>query len=436
MILFSLRSLTAKGRVDRLVVRAGLLLDAGERISAIKILTRIISTDRGHPQASWMLAKIYADTGQFTHAEMTLRDILYANRCGKDPSEESVRELLADIYERRGEYRKAAGEYFLLRNSSRLAPTSAIRAGRMSLDHHRIREAELFLQEAQRRDRRNPEILFLLGRLEYQRMNTRAALQYLQAGFDGGWDTPETRLFLARSLLLRGDFKTALEHLEALPLKQLAGAEIEDMIGRCLFSLREDTDADTVASLMKLVAELEQISSPLLPSALFALGCGREAMGQTEEAISIWTDAFRRFGHGPSKEKCGFYEGPGRDLAVKSFLSLPPDRFITKAIALAERFGLQAEEHPPVQNARSCEFVCRNLHGLNPYHKTLVHFRRNTSPIPVAELEDLVRLRDKRRVRDLLVVAPLFSPEAVVWCEKKNVATKPLLELLGVRTKG
>lgn len=430
VLLVSLKGATDRTRIEHLLRRAQQRLDNGDKAAALRLLIRIIAMDRGHPKACWLLAGIYADAGQLVHAEMTLRDILLSGRATADPDETTVRLRLAEIYERRGEHRKAAAEYFLLRKASRLSPAAAVRAGRLSLDHHRLREAELFLQEAYRRDRRNPEIRFLLGRLELERLSPLAGQEHLEAALEAGWRPDETRLLLARALLMREHFKEALGHLKNLPPKAFVSAEAADLLSRCLAPL--EGDPETVADLERLVPDLEAVSSPLLPPVLFALACARESQGRLDEALRLWSRTIDRFGHRPSREKLDYYEkGPGRDPLLRHFLTCSAERWLELCGLLADTLGLHPETPADLSpNGRTLDWVCRDLKSPHAYHRTLLHIRRDTSDLTVAEAERLLRRRDRLAVRDLLVVTPVASADTAAWCDSHGVILRSLHEFL------
>lgn len=426
-VALSLKSLTDRTLIARLLRQAQHRLETADRPGAMRLLIRILALDRGHPKASWLLAGLYADSGQLVHAEMTLRDILLAGRATSDPDETDVRLKLAEIYERRGEYRKAAGEYFLLRKASHLPVEAAIRAGRLSLDQHRLREAELFLQDARRRDPRNPEVRFLLGRLELERLSPLAAQEHLEAALEAAWRPDETRLLLAQALLLRNHPKEALAHLRNLSPRTFVSATAEDLIARCLASL--EGDPETVSDLERLAQDLEPLNSPILPAVLYGLACGRESQGRLDEALALWQRTSGEFGHQPSREKLAYYAGPGQDPRIRHFLTCGTDRWIGLCSLLTDTLGLHPESPAEVSaGGRTLDWICRDLKSPHAYHRTLLHIRRDTSALTVAETESLLRRREHLRTRDLLVITPVAHADAASWCELHGVFLRLLEE--------
>ena len=428
LLFFHITDLISKQRLNSIITKAKKIINQN-KVEAIKLLTKVINTDRTHPEALWLLAQLYSENDQLLLAEITLQDLLYSGRLPKSTSEDEIHLFLADIYERKGEYRKAAAEYFILQKVSHLTPAAAAKAARLSLSHNQIKEAEIFLKEGYKKDPKNPEILFLLGKLEFYQMNFKKSLEYLKSARKEGWERFETKLFLIKTFFMLGNFLEALNEMKDLTPSEISKAALEDILGESALSLEDNPEA--IKTLEDLIQQFKTTpNAPVLANLLFVLGTAYEAAGKIENAIKCWKDSVNFFDHGPSKSKISFYEGPGSSEIVKKFLTSSLDKFQAQCLVIIDRLNFQVTDALPAVNTRWLNFICKNIHDMHPYHKTLVHINRRTSVLNEEEINNLLRLTDDLRAKNLVIIAVLFSQDTLKFCESKGILLYSVLEIL------
>jgi len=137
-----------------------LFLKKKER-KALKLLSEVLSINRGNPEANWLMAEYYLKKRQYHIAKLYLTDIILFGRYNIEVPETKVRERLAYIYRKTGEFSKALSQYFILLEKNIISMTELKNVIRICLNHNFFEEAKNFIERGKKLQPEDGEINYL-----------------------------------------------------------------------------------------------------------------------------------------------------------------------------------------------------------------------------------------------------------------------------------
>lgn len=392
-------------------VRQARRLMASDREKAMKMLMSVLSVDRSNTEANWLMAAYYRSTDQYVLAQMYLHEILSYGRFTRDVSPQAVREELADLLYRMGEFGKAMAQYSLLEREDSISPVALKRAVRMKMQTGSFSEARRFVQSGLKMYPEDGEFFFLDGMVDLGTGRFILAESAFVSAGAAGYRSPELDMNLGKAYFINGKFEPALRALQNVPEGILRSSELENLLGQCFFHLKNFSAA--IMTLEKYLPAPESWTQKEDLDTAFILGCAYELSGGLSRGMEIWRSITARFPYySNAAQKLDFYGRVAVSEEMRNLLFTPSDAFRAKVSNLLFKMGYQIKEKL-YEDEKVLDLLCSYTRDVNPFNCYMVDVRRQTSPVTVSLLAKMMAALPMNRARYLVMIAPQFDAEAI-----------------------
>jgi len=417
MFILYIRYIILMMLVPKKLASAQKLLKTDEE-KAMKILSSVLSIDRGNPQANWVMAHLYIKRKQYILSQLYLNEILYYARYTDSISERTVRETLAYTYQCMGEINKALIQYYLLKRHNKLTLEGMKKAIKLNIENNNYIEAKNLLFQAFKLYGNDGELYYLAGMIDFNKGNFSLAERKLKSALKNGFDTPEVNLLLGKVYFIMRKFKIALNHFNKLPEEYLNSTEIENLLGQCFYYLKDYKSA--IALLEKLIWELRK-KKRIIPDSMYILGCAYEGNGYIDKALEVWKELSQKFPYyQPVKEKIHFYTNIAVQKKLRNFIVSTRTHFAKATENLIELMDYTIKQNI-YEDEKTLEYLCyyqKDPHSFNLY---LICVTRMTSPVNSTYINQKLLLLNKYRAKYLTIIAPSFTDDGVRFAQMNSV---------------
>ncbi len=395
------------------------LIDQKKETEALRLLTMIINSDKTNTLANWALANIYIKKNQYVLAEMYLYDILYSNKFTKDINETKIRETLAYLYQKTGEFNKALIQYFLLKKHNKLSAHSVKQAIRMAIEDNNFQEAEILLKQIKPMGQQDGEIDYLDAVIEFHRSAFLSAERKLNLAIEKGYQNLEIDFLLGKIYFFTRKYNLALKHFENLSNETLNKDELESFMGQCFYYLK-DYEA-TIQVIETFLQDVNRKNNRFIANMEYILGCAHESLGQINKAIEVWRriDDYAPFFQ-PVKEKLFFYNRVVKEEFIRDLLTLPLPKFINKCNELLDNLGYLIKQKI-LEEEKSLEYICISQRPNQIFNLYFVHITRKSELLNIDQINYIMIRARRNRARYILLIAPYIEDTAKHYAEKNNV---------------
>ncbi|MDD5067167.1 MAG: tetratricopeptide repeat protein [bacterium] len=419
ILLFYIRYLLFLFSIPQKLRTAVRLLEQDNEPEAIKILSFIVSFDRTNTQANWILANLYIKKTQYILAQMYLYDILYSNKFTKDITEVQVRETLAYLYQKTGEFNKAVIQFMLLKKHNSLSLPAVKNAIKTAIQEKSYKEAGLLLKQVKSLDTDDGEIYYLDALIDFNHSAFPAAERKMKLAMERGFRTPNSDFLLGKLYFFTRQYDQALKYFQSVEDEYLNRSELESFMGQCFYYLK-DYDS-TINALETFLKNIKKKESKFIANIEYILGSAYEAQGNLDTAIEIWKriSDYAPFFQ-PVKEKLFFYERIAKDSSIRSIISMPLDQFIKKCEHLLEKMAYIIKLKI-MEEDKNLEYICISQKNTELFNLFLVHITRKSQSIDLEELNSFIIRSKRNKARYVVVIAPYFEENALIMAKQKGL---------------
>lgn len=404
--------------IPRQLNRAVELLNNDEEGEAIEYLTHILKLDRGNPVANWLMAEIYIKKKQYVLAQMYLYDILYNSKYTQKITEVRVRETLAYLYQKIGDFNKAIIQYLLLKKNNQLSLEGVKRSIRIAVDNKNYNQAELLLKFIKTLDSSDGEIDYFRAVIDFNHSALSAAERKLKVALEKGYENYDINLLLGKIYFFTKKYNLALKHFQKLSTVYLDTEELEGFIGQCSYYLKDyDTTIEVLEDFLSGIKKKNKFTANLE----YILGAAYEAVGNIDKAVELWKDILN---YAPlfrsAKEKLYFYNSIAKDPLVRDIIMLKAQVFMEKCEQLIEAMDYSIKKKL-FADEWNLEYLCDLNKSTSMFNLYYFFLTRRTQPITVETLNNLFLKARQRKTRSVIVVAPHFHEDAMMFAKRNGI---------------
>ena len=402
------------------IKKARKLLNKDEEDIAIHCLNNVLKMDKGNATANWLLSEIYRKKSQYILAQMYLYDILHFGKFTKDVNETEVRETLAYLYQKLGDFSKALNQYILLKKENKLTQDGLKRAIRVAIEGNNYQEAESLIKLALSLNIDDGEMEFFQALIHFNQSSFPSAERRLKLAVEKGYRNYEVDYIFGKIYFFSRKYQLALKHFEQLPLDYLNTAELESFIGQCFYYLK-DYNA-TIVILEKFLEDIDKKKKKFFTNIEYILGCAYESKGNIERALEIWKniDSYISF-FGPVKEKLDFYTHVANTADLRDIILLKTPLFMDEVKKVNESMGFAIKRNL-LEDEKNLEYLCSSGQSRGAFNTHFVFVTRRTHKVDISLLNEvLIKARDSR-ARSVLIIAPSYNEDALHFADRNAIA--------------
>ncbi len=402
--------------IPKKLTKAKKIINTNEEKS-LKLLSSILTTDRGNAEANWLMANIYIKKHQYVLAQMYLIEIINSNSYTAKISERLVRETLSYTYKAVGEINKALSQYYILKKHNKLTLDTFIHAIKLNIDYNNFKEAVGLLNTAIKLYGQRGEFFYFAGLIDFNKGNMKAAELKFKKAISENYDIPEVNLLLGKIYFIMKKFKLSIEHLNNLPEEYLNSTDIEKILGECFYHLKNYDNA--IKILNNFISKSPD--NKFSPDSLFILGCAYESSGNIDKAIKIWESITKKFQqYKPAKDKLFFYKYIAIDKQIRNFVISPINLFVKATTTLLDKLHYIIKEKL-YEDEKNLAYLCSSDKDFHPFFSYLIIVTRQTTPIDKAYINEKLILLNKNRAKFLVIIGPYFSEVSYKFAKSNSV---------------
>ncbi len=386
---------------------------------ALKLLSEVLSINRGNPEANWLMAEYYLKKRQYHIAKLYLTDIILFGRYNIEVPETKVRETLAYIYRKTGELSKALSQYFILLEKNIISMTELKNAIRICLNHNFFEEAREFIEKGKKLQPEDGEINYLKALLFFQKGDILKSEKELKIALKKGYKESEVYLLAGKINFIKGEYQKAINYFQKLPPEYFNISEIESLAGQSFYYLRNYEDA--IRLLEKFIKEKGAVRTGYLAGIEYMLGCAYEKLGKIEKAIQIWENIKNYAPYfQPAGEKLKFYTEILRELKLQKLVVEPLSDFIDKVYKLLDKLNFVIREKIN-EKETLLEYLAYSTFQIQLVNSYYIMIVRETTPISIHHIRQALFLMRKYRAKNCVVIAPAYKPEAEGFARRNQI---------------
>ena len=434
IFLLYLRYLVLFFLIPAKIKKARKLLNIKKEDTAIHCLNNVLKMDKGNALANWLLAEIYRRKSQYVLAQMYLYDILHFGKFTKKVNEIEIRETLAYLYQKLGDFNKALVQYILLKNENKLTEGGVKRAIRIGIEGNNYKQAESLIKLAESLDMDDGEIDYFKALIHFHQSSLPAVERSLKNAVEKGYRNYEVDYLLGKVYFFSRKYKLALNHFEKLPINYLNTVELESFIGQCFFYLK-DYNA-TITMLEKFLKDIDKKKNKFFANIEYMLACAYESMGDIEKALKIWKniDSYTDF-FGPAKEKLDFYKNVANIADLRDIILLKTPLFIDEVKKVIESMGFVVKK-ALLEDEKNLEYLCSSARSERFFNMYFIFITRRTQKIDTSLLNEILIRARQSRARSVLIIAPSYEEDALHFAERNTITAYTFEVFLKKESKG
>lgn len=137
--------------------------ERGEYENVLNTIDNLSNKRRKEPEVQWLIARIYYERSRYTEAMVYLKELLDSGNYPKEVSSLSIRKLLALIYEKTNQHKKAMEEYEEIAKMNESDYDAFFKVGTYYYTVQNHEKAKYFLERAIKLDSKDPDVRFMLA---------------------------------------------------------------------------------------------------------------------------------------------------------------------------------------------------------------------------------------------------------------------------------
>lgn len=402
------------------------LLESHREGQAVKHLTDVLKIDRGNSIANWLMCRIYIKKDQYILAQMYLYDILYNFKFTEEINEVKVRETLAFLYQKLGDFNKALVQYYLLKKENKLTLSGLKNSIRITIKKKNYNQAVLLLKFAKSVNKDDGELDFFSAQVDFNNNILPSAERKLKFAIKKGYHNYEVDLLLGKIYFFSGKYNLALVYFYRISSNYLNNAELESFIGQCSYYLK---DYDTTIKILEdFLKDMNKKKNKFAVNMEYILGSAYESVGNIKKALKLWNeiDSYASYFQ-PVKEKLRFYNNIAKDSEVMNILSMKASVFIEKGHQIIASLDYTIEKKL-FEDKRTLEYLCSSNKSNSFFNLFYFYITRKTEAVGVELLNNIFINAKQKKTRSIIVISSHYKDDALIFA-KRNCITVYTFEI-------
>lgn len=396
-------------------------LEIGNETLAIKQLTQILTIDRGNAAVNWLLAQIYIKKKQPIMAEMYLYEIIHYAKYIREINETMVRETLAFLYQKSGDFNKAIIQYSLLKNQNKLTPESMKNAILVALENNNYKQIEFLLNIIKSLNFHDGEFDYYNALVDFHHDRFLAAQQKLKMAVEKGYKDFTVDFLMGKILFFSRKYKQALKYFENLSYDYLNDAELESFMGQCFYYLKDYKT--TIEIIEKLLESTDRKKNKFIINMEYILGCAYESSGNIDRALQIYQNIKNYVSSfQPVIEKLNFYKNIDKEPEFRNLMFINTQSFVEQTEEFIESKNFYIKQKI-FKDEKNLEYLCGANQDSNFLNLHYFYITRNSQPFTIKLLNELQIKAKQYKTRNLNVVAFHFNEDVLNFANRNNITT-------------
>lgn len=390
-------------------------LTQGNSQKAIEILKKILNVDTGNPKARFVLARAYYDAEQYILGINELKKLLLSTEFKKHFRETEIRYLLAEIYNKSGEWAKEINEYKLIQSLNPNDEFVNKKLGLVYFDQKDYEKAYSSLKKLMEAGKEDLESIKPFAVSAYETNHLSEAKDYFEKIIKTDPNDLDSHFYMGMSLKKEELFPKAIEHFSK-------SSEDPSLREKSFFNIgqinMDRTEYEKAAeSFKKIPLSEERINL----EAAYNLALCHEKLGNIPEAINAWDEL-----NGVSanyrnvRDKIEQYSSISESSELSWFFALSKDETIKFVDTLTRQLGFHKASSIAIHENLFYHTVFRDKSQLDS--PVLIETHKTTKELSEIAIHDFIKnMEEKRAMEGIIITTSEVSPKALKFIEGKNI---------------
>ncbi|MDA3899065.1 MAG: tetratricopeptide repeat protein [Spirochaetes bacterium] len=389
---------------------------------AVAILDSILSVDRGHPVANWLMAHFHIKHTRYILALKFLNEIITFARYCDEVSEQDVRETISQLYLNLGNMEKALEQFNILQGKYDLPGSLIKKAVSILLEGGNIVDAKSLLERSINQHPQEGEYDYILATILFKEKEYIKAETKLESAQKKGYSQNDLYFLLGKIAYLNKNYTKALDALLQCGGKGVDLFEYNNMVGQ-LFYMKEDYRQ----AIDILESTLERIDSknPNKSGILYYLALSYEKKGKIEKALELWKkvkSSYTKYQN--AREKINFYENIAHKPYERAILSMPLDSFEVLSRQLADKMNYTINDTIR-KNQESIEYTATSQKDTMFANVCYFVVNRSLNSLTYKDVKDIIIRKSINKCKFITITYFLIDDQAKMLAHDNNIEIHP-----------
>jgi len=184
----------------------------GNKVNIVNTLLMLIEKDPYDFNSRLKLAKIYMELKNYREAVIQLNEVLKFGHGNPDFNEKEINYRLAECYMKLNDIKEAYKTYAIIRKIDPDDPNAYINLGRIEFERGNTKRAIAYMSKAHEINPEDKEIAKELGQVLIQAKLFTEAINVFQTALSNDPEDPETNYYMAELMSIYNNSKEAIKH--------------------------------------------------------------------------------------------------------------------------------------------------------------------------------------------------------------------------------
>jgi tetratricopeptide (TPR) repeat protein len=400
------------------------MMEAGKYEQAITALNNVLKKEENNPLAHLYLAESYYFSSKEDMALVEYRQVLHTGKFSNSATERVIRKRLADIYLKFGQLEEAQKEFLLLLEAEPANPDYLFNIGKIFYDRGMKEQALSYLDKAVKSGKNSPTTYFFIGKVFFDMSRTAEALSAFTNCVKIDPKNNEAHYHIGLILKASNGYANAIKEFDIAEQSKDNTLRVKAIYQKGLCKLEmNDTDGAKVDFERGLKYSNEENNTTV--AIRYTLGMVYERERRLLEAVEQWEKVAQlKPNYQDVQMKLAQYEDLRVDDRLKDLLTSTPTTFEIMCQNLLKQMGYEVIESK-LQNDDTLDIVgversqkWRNVKG----GRVLVKVSRSHDEIHDDEIAKMVEnLKLVHGIRGIYITTGKFTPQAIRYSENRPV---------------
>jgi len=400
------------------------LLETGKYEQAISALEAMIKKSDKDPMAHLYLAEAYYLSNNYEMAIVEYKQSLISGKFDNTATEKLIRKRLADIYIKFGQLEEAQKEYIILSKQEPANPEYLFQIGKIFYDRGMRDQALTYLDKALKSGKSNSQIYLIVGKILYDMNKSAEALSAFSNCVKLEPKNYEAHFYIGLILKAMNSFSKAIEEFDIAEQTRDNQLKVKAIYNKGLCKL-EIGDNDNAKADFERALKYSNEENNTTIAVRYTLGCVYEKERRLLEAVEQWEKVAQlKPNYQDVQLKLATYEDLRVDDKLKDFLTSTPTTFEIISQNLLRNLGYEVIETNHIDDdhleiigvEKSTKW--RNVRG----GKVIVRISRDGEDVHEDEISKLVeQVKAIHGVRAIYITTGKFTNQALRYAENRPV---------------